>query len=148
MPGRSRRAQRAAGVTTDPTLYLTPPKGSFTNGSTVTVQIRENSYGIAVNTVQANLSYPSALLQFGSISTTGSPFTTTIQSTGGSGSIQLGVGILSGSVSGDQLVGTVTFTVIATGSARLDFTDGSGVADASTSSDVLKRLFGASYALS
>jgi hypothetical protein len=122
--------------------------GSYTNGSTVTVQIRENSYGTAVNTVQANLSYPSALLQFVSISTTGSPFTTTIQSTGGSGSVQLGVGLLSDSVTGDQLVGTVTFTVIATGSARIDFVAGSGVAAAATSTDIVKRLFGASYVLS
>lgn len=128
-------------------MYLSPSAGTYAGGATITVEIREDSGAVAVNAAQANLSYPVSLLQFQSIDTSGSPFTTTIQSNGGSGSVELGVGILAGSTTGEQLVGTVSFTVIGAGSATINFADGSGLARADTSTDICNRKDGAAYTL-
>ena len=147
MGRRLQQASNKATIVTKITLYLSPAGGTFKVGSTVTVVIRENSLTTAVNTVQANVSYPTATLQFSAVNNTGSPFTTTIQSTGGSGLVQLGVGILGGSTTGDQLVGTITFTALAAGPAALTFSSGSGIASASTSTDVCQQENGATYTI-
>lgn len=128
-------------------LYLSPATGSFATGATVTVTIREDSWGTAVNTVQANLSYPPSLLQYESTSTSTSAFTTTIQNEGGTGTVQLGVGILAGSVTGDQIVGVVTFTALTAGSADVLFTAGSGIARESDSADICNQTVGATYTI-
>lgn len=144
----ARRLQRVPVVIGE--LYITPPGGSYSNGATVTITIRENSYSTPVNAVQANLTYPAAQLQFQSISAGAgtSPFTTVLQSTGGSGSVQIGVGLLGNSVTGDAVVATVTFTVIGTGTAPIQFAAGSGIAKTSDSSDICKKKTGSSYTLS
>lgn len=141
-----RRLQSAS--PTGAELYITPATGSYTNGSTVTITIRENSGSTQVNAVQANLSYPTARLQFQSISTSSSAFTTTLQNTGGSGTVQIGVGILGSSVTGDAIVATVTFTAIGAGAAAVQFTAGSGIAATSDSSDICKKRTGANYTIS
>lgn len=145
MSSFGRRLQQSAGTTT---IYLSPAKGSYASGNNFTVKIRENSGGSPVNTVQANLTYPQALLQFVSADTTGSPFTTTVQNTGGSGTVNLGVGLLAGSVTGDQLVGTITFKVLAAGSAAVSFTTGTGVASSISNTNILQVENGGSYTLS
>jgi len=50
------------------TLYTSPSTGSYTNGNTITVSVRENSYSDTVNGVQANFTYPTSMLQFEGIS--------------------------------------------------------------------------------
>jgi hypothetical protein len=127
---------------------LTPSTGQFSVNDQVVVAIRENSLSVAVNSIQANLTYPAGKLQFVSASTAGSPFTTTVQNTGGSGNVQLAVGLLGGSVSGDQLVGTVTFKALASGTAQVDFTSDSGIADEATSSNVCQQKEGGLYVIS
>lgn len=144
MSSFGRRLQQSGGSTT---LYLSPATGTHATGATFTVQIRENSGGAPVNSVQANLTYPQALLQFVSADTTGSPFTTTVQNTGGSGTINLGVGILAGSVTNDQLVGTITFKVLAAGNASVNFTTGSGVASYISNTDICQVETGATFTL-
>lgn len=144
----SRFARRAQmGVARGATLSLSPSTATYASGATVVVTIRCNSGSTAVNAVQANLSYPTARLTFQSIDTSMSPFTTTMQSTGGSGSVQIGVGILAGSVTGNQIVGTVTFTAGSAGQAAVTFANGSGIADAATATDVCKNKVGASYTI-
>lgn len=145
MSGFTRRSQR--GTSKGGIIYLAPLSGSYSNGATVTLQIRMNSGGTAVNAVQSNLSYPTTQLQLISVDTTGSPFTTTIQNTGGGGIIQLGVGILAGSTSGDKLVGTITMSVLSTGSAAVSFAAGSGIARASDAVDICTKRTGGSYTL-
>lgn len=149
MSAFARRSQRGAGSNgaNGAILYLTPSTGAFATGATVTVTIRENSGVTPVNAVQANLSYPAGVLQFESTSTATSPFTTTLQNEGGSGSVQLGVGVLGGSVTGDQVVGVVTFTALAAGAASIAFTAGSGVARESDSIDICNQQNGAAYTI-
>lgn len=141
-----RRLQR--GSSTGAELYITPSTGAYSNGATVTITVRENSGDIPVNAVQANLSYPTARLQFQSISTATSAFTTTLQSSGGGGTVQIGVGLLGSSVTGNAIVATVTFTVIGAGATAIQFTAGSGIAATSDSSDVCGKRTGANYTLS
>lgn len=128
-----------------PRLYLSPASGTFVTNDTVTVQIRVDSKTEVVNTFQANISYPTGLLQFQSLNTTGSPFTTVIQNTESGGLIQLGAGILAGSTSGDQLGGTITFTAIGAGTVNLTIQPESGIARASDSVDVCQSRVGADY---
>lgn len=141
-----RRLQSAS--PTGAELYITPSTGTYTNGSSFTITIRENSGSVQVNAVQANLTYPAARLQFQSISTATSGFSDTLQSTGGSGTVQIGMGELGGSVTGDAIVATVNFTVIGTGAGNIAFTTGSGIARTSDSTDICKKLTGANYTLS
>lgn len=130
------------------TLYITPATDTYSNGSTLTITIRENSGSVPVNAVQANLSYPTNRLQFQSISTSTSAFTTSLQETGGGGTVQIGVGILGNSVTGDAIVATVTFQAIGAGAAAVQFTAGSGIAATADSSDICKQRIGANYTIS
>lgn len=135
-------------ITKGASLFIAPASGSLTNGSTLVITIREDSGADPVNAVQANLTYPAARLQFQSISTSSSPFTTTAQATGGSGSVAIGVGLLGDSVTGSNIVATVTFTVISTGSAAITFAAESGIARSTDSTDICKRKLGANYTIS
>ncbi len=132
-------------------LYLTPASGSLTNGNTLVITIREDSGSDAVNAVQANLTYPATRMQFQSIATAGSassPFTTVMQSSGGGGNVTIGVGLLGSSVTGNNIVATVTFTLISTGAAAVNFTVDSGIARSSDSVDICGSKVGANYTLS
>src|ERR1017187_1426880 len=91
------------------TLYLSPASSTTTVGSTLAVTVRENSGSTAVNAVEADLSYPSALLQYSSTDFSTSAFEIGAGSTGGSGSITMARGTVNSSLSGDQIVGIVTF---------------------------------------
>lgn len=142
------RLQRGASRSAEPELYLTPASGNLTNGSTLVLTIRENSYGAAVNAVQANLTYPTNRMTFQSISTANSNFTTTMQGQGGAGSVQIGVGLLGSSLTGDQEVARVTFTLTGAGSAAIAFAAGSGIAQSSDSTDICKKRTGSSYTIS
>ena len=128
-------------------FYLTPASGTYTNGSSLTVMLRENSLTTPVNSLQANLIYDAAKLQFVSSDATASPFTTSLQNSGGSGTVQIGLVNLSGSSTGDQLVSTLTFTVIGTGVTIIAFAAGSGIARASDSTNVCSQSLGGTYTL-
>lgn len=145
----SRFARRAQSATNDQImLYLTPAAGSYTVNDQVVINIREDSNTVAVNAVQANLTYPTDKLQYVSTDTTGSPFSSTVQNDGGSGSVQLGVAFLGGSTTGDQLVAKVTFTALAAGTAGVQFAAGSSIADYANASDVCQAQNGGSYTIS
>lgn len=140
-----RRFQRVASGS--PRLYLMPASASYASGGTLVVTIMANSYTEAVNAVQANLTYSSARLTFQSIDTSYSNFTTTLQSAGGGGSVQVGVGILASSLAGAQEVARVTFTLSSAGAASISFAAGSGIARASDATDICMVKTGASYTI-
>lgn len=123
-----------------PTVYLTPAAKTYPVNTTFTVQVRENSGTTAVNAVQANFSYPTNLLQFVSIDTTGTAFTTIAPSSGGSGQVSIAQGII-GSLTGDQLIATVTFKTLTTGgTAAMAFTSGTALLNSTTNTDILGSL--------
>lgn len=103
-----------------PTVYFVPASGTYTVGSLVKVAIRENSDAVPINAAQVGFTYPSQLLQLQTISTTNSPFSTNLSPvTQNVGSILITETSLSGGVTGDQLIGEVTFKVLAPGTANL-----------------------------
>ncbi|MBX4197188.1 hypothetical protein KW801_01370 [Candidatus Saccharibacteria bacterium] len=134
---------RTFAVPPPPTIYLTPASQTLGASTSFSVQVRENSGTTSVNAVQANLSYNTSLLTFVSISTTGTAFATTAQTTGGSGSINIALGTCGGcsAVTGDQLVATINFTTTATGgTASVPFTTGTALVSSTTNQDILGSL--------
>jgi hypothetical protein len=128
-------------------LYLTPASGTYSAGSTITLVIHADSLTTPVNAVQADLTYPSALMQFVSIDTTGSSFPQTLQSTGGSGTVHLSVGSLSTDPTGDNVIATVTFNYLGSGTASIGVAGTSAIYRSSDSADILNSTAGASYTL-
>lgn len=127
-------------------LYISPSTSSVNVGATLTVSIRENSYSEPVNAVQANISYPSNLLQFENIGNS-SAFGIVAQNSGGGGSVQIARGALP-SVSGDQLVATVQFKALAgSGTAQLSFVGGSSVVSANSNTNIMTSSPGGDYTL-
>lgn len=123
-----------------PTIYLTPSSQTFAVNTTFSIQVRENSGATAVNAVQANFSYNASLLDFVSIDTTGSAFTTDAPSSGGSGQVSIARGIV-GNLTGDQLVATVNFrTKTTSGAAAMAFTSGTALVNSTTNTDILGSL--------
>lgn len=132
----------------EPTLYLTPATGNYNTGDTVQVVVRVDSQSTEINAVQANFTYPTNRLTYQSMSFTGSPYTTQVQQTGGSGEVRIASTILADSTTGDQLVATVTFTATGAGSANLDFMASSKIAAYADATDVLGETTGAAYVIS
>lgn len=123
-----------------PTVYLSPDTRTLAPNTTFTVDVREDSGGSSVNAVQANLSYPATLVDFVSINTSNSAFTTEAESSGGSGVVKIGRGII-GSLTGDQLVATVTFKTKTTGgAANITFSSGTALVSSSTNQNLLSSL--------
>lgn len=145
----ARKLQRishgSGGGTPSANLYVTPASGTYGYGATVTVQVYEDSGSTSVNGVQFDLTYPTAQLQYVSSNNSGSPFSAVLQNSGGSGTVNIAVGNLGGSASGAQLVATIIFKVIATGSANLAFGNNCFVTETSTSSNILSGKTGSSY---
>ncbi len=108
-------------------------------GSTVTVQIRENSGTDTVNAVQANVAFDSTKLQYMSVDETGSAFGLVAATQVTSGQVQLARGTSGGSpaVSGDQLVTTLTFKALAAGPVPLTFAAGSVLVRSTDNVDIL-----------
>jgi len=106
---------------------LSPPTGSFSVGSNIVIRISETSTSEDnVSAVQANLSYPTAYLQFVSTNWSIGPFTLVGQNTGGSGVVNLGIASTA-VVSGEQNVADVTFSVLATGPVGITMSSGSNI---------------------
>lgn len=106
-------------------LYLSPSGQTITQGSTFSVSVRVNTGGAAVDTAQANLSYPADKLDYLGTSYYGSAFEIQAESSGGSGSVRIGRGAISAK-SGDLSIAVVSFRAkVSSGSASVSFTSGS-----------------------
>jgi hypothetical protein len=107
-------------------LYF-KPIGMMANGSSYSVQVRANTGGLTADTVQADFTYPTSVLTFTSITPASEPFEVETSGTaGGGGSVSIQRGSTN-DVTGDILVATVTFQVVAQGTADLSFQNGSTI---------------------
>lgn len=140
-----------------PSIYLTPDtKDKLTAGSTLTVQIREDSGSASVNAVAVRLDYPADLLECtGRPDGTNSDFDIDIEEQrfkgneekwtqfacpAGQGKVLLNRGSVEG-ITGDKLVASVTFRVKAdAGEANLSFGEGTELNSTETSNDILGSL--------
>jgi hypothetical protein len=127
-------------------MYLNPASGSHSAGSTFTVQIKENSYTDMVNAVQADLTYPTAKLQFVSTSLSGTAFGVTASNSGGGGNVSIALGTIT-AVSGDKLIATVTFKALASGTASVTFKNSSAVLSSTTNTNVAQAFNGGTYTI-
>lgn len=134
---------RAAQDTTPPAVYLLPDAQTYPANTEFTVTVRENSGTTGINTVGAYLTYPTNLVDFVSIDSTGSAFTIEPTSTGGNGqvSIERGVQPVNGvgvALTGDQLIARVTFrTKLAAGSGDIAFAANSELLTADTNTNLI-----------
>jgi hypothetical protein len=127
-----------------PTVYLTPDAGTYAPSTQFSLQVRMNSATTAVNAVQAEFTYPAALLEVVSVDTTASAFTTQAETTVAADRIIIARGTVGGtSISGDQLIATVNFrTRTTSGDAVLAFVTGTQLVDAINNTDLLGGSMG------
>jgi hypothetical protein len=126
-------------------LYLKPADGNFSAGSTVTIEIRENSLTVPVNAVQANISYPADKLEFKSVDATTSAFGVAAEAAGSNGLVKIARGTIT-PTTGDQPVAKITFTVKgASGSIPLSFATGSSLVSSATNADLKATTIGGTY---
>jgi hypothetical protein len=117
------------------TLYLSPASKSVKVNQSFTVAIRVNTGGDKVNTVQANVSYPTDKLNYVSVSYSASSFEIKAQESVSGGLIKIARGTLS-PVKGDKLIATLTFKASKTGTAKVNFAAKSKVVDSDTNTPI------------
>jgi hypothetical protein len=110
-------------------FYLSPSRSTVTQGSVFSVTVRVSS-AEAIDSVQANLSYPADKLDFISINSGGSAFSLEWPSSGGGGSVKIARSTV-GAISGDKLVASISFRAKASlGTASIGFTGGTEATNA------------------
>lgn len=97
-------------------IFVSPSASTVTIGSNVTVQVRINSTGNRFNAAEARLNFDSSRLQY--VSHSSGPLTP-LQAVPSGGSFYYAGASLGSSLSGNQLLFSVTFKTVATGSASL-----------------------------
>jgi hypothetical protein len=115
------------------TLHLSPGSANIPQGSIASVSIVLNTEGESINGVSAYLSYPADKLEVVWISYGGS-FPIAAEGTYGGGAIEISRGSISG-VTGNMNLATIGFKGKAQGKATVYFTNESGAAKTSDSTD-------------
>jgi len=104
------------------TLTLTPSSSTVNIGSNFTITVHANGGTDPLSGAEADLTYDPAKLQFVSATNTGTNFDAVVPPTNSSGLVQIGAAHKGTTgLSGDQIVGTVTFTALAPGTATVAF---------------------------
>lgn len=137
------------GTTHAADISIAPSSGSYSVGQSFTVTIQTNPQGSSVNAVEAKLSFDNTKLSVTSVSKTGSVFslwTTEPTFSNSAGTIDFGGGSPSPFSTKSNLV-TVTFKVVAEGTASVSVSSGSVLAADGLGTNVYKDGTGASYTL-
>ena len=135
-----------------PNLTLSPASATVSSGSTLSVQIWEDSGTQNVNAVQANLTYPADKLSFVNVDSTNTGFGVDAQSSGGNGTVTIAKGSTT-PVQGKFLVATVNFTSLSSSAnkhkstATISFAPGTALLSSTTNSDILAATYGGNYTL-
>jgi acetyl esterase/lipase len=97
-------------------LYFSPASSSLASGSTVTLEIRENSGTTQVNAVQANVTYDATRLQYDSVIDAGADFGLSAVTNATSGQVLITRATAGGTpaLTGDKLVAKIVFKALAT----------------------------------
>jgi hypothetical protein len=130
------------------TIYISPDKGTYAVGSTLTAIIREDSGATAVNAVSLVGSYNASSLQFLSFDFTHSAFEIAASSSGGSGAFAADRGTTNTTLTGDQEVARINFKALASGQTSIDINNSSVVLQTSDSTDQVGTRIGASLLVS
>jgi len=133
----------------DADLYLSPSSGSFLTGSTFTVSVFLNTGGNEINTVWAELEFPPEILQITS-PTAGMSFIkewlTPPSYSNEKGIISFRGGIPGGISTSAGLVSSVTFRAVASGVAKIKFSQASKILlNDGKGTDILKGKINGEY---
>lgn len=133
----------------DAELYLSPSSGSFLAGSTFTVSVFLNTGGNEINTVFVELEFPPEILQITS-PTAGTSFIkewlTPPNYSNEKGIISFRGGIPGGISTSAGLVSSITFRTVASGVAKIKFSQGSKILlNDGKGTDVLKNNINGEY---
>lgn len=134
----------AAGSTT---LSLSPQNGAYNVGQSLTITIYENSGTTAVNAVQADFTYPQNELSFSSANFNSSAFEIAAPSTESAGSVSINRGTTNNNLTGNQIVGSLTFSVTAAGNASLNFENSSAVVSTANNTNTIGTMNNGQYTL-
>ncbi|MCL4366614.1 hypothetical protein M1563_00355 [Patescibacteria group bacterium] len=118
------------------TLYLSPGSANVGVGGVISVQVRLNTAGEAVNAVSAVLTYPQDKVDVAWISYGSSAFSIAAEGSYGGGAIRISRGNING-VTGNVNVATIGFKGKALGKATVAFVGGSAAPRATDSTDSL-----------
>jgi hypothetical protein len=118
------------------TFSVTPGSGSYVVGDTLSVTISEDSGTQPIGTVQADLLYPTTLVQYKNVDGSNSAFADIAPAPSNSGG-KLSITRASMTpYTGTQQVAVVNFTVIASGSVTLGFADTSAIYTAQDATNI------------
>lgn len=123
-------------------IYVTPATKTLAVGENVTVEVRVDTGDEQANAAEARLTYDAAKLEFTSVSGEGSVYGVDAESKGGSGSVIIARGNIQ-PVSGDGLLGKVTFKSLSGGEAKIDVTAESRALRPSDQADIITERTGA-----
>ncbi|MFQ6083625.1 MAG: cohesin domain-containing protein [Candidatus Aminicenantia bacterium] len=142
----SNRAEAA-----DATLFLSPPSGTYQVGGTFPVSLRVNTGTQAINAADAILVFDPAKIQVQSVSKANSIFTLWVQEpvfSNSAGTISFAGGKPSpGYLGSSGEIITITFKVLTTGIASINFSSGSVLADDGKGTNILSSLISGLYTL-
>lgn len=102
-------------------MSLTPSSQTVTQGTTVSVTVRENSDTDTIHAARAKINYPTDKLVFSGIDYTTSAFDVRPAHTVSGGVLNFTVGKTGTPLTGSQIVAVVNFEAVAPGSANITF---------------------------
>ncbi|MCK4354830.1 hypothetical protein KAW43_00545 [Candidatus Parcubacteria bacterium] len=129
-------------------LYLSPPSGTYTIGSTFPVKVKVNSGGETINAAEGTLIFNSAELQMVKISKSGSIFSLWTREpsfSNSSGNISFGGGTPDNFTGSSGTIITITFKAKTNASAKVSFSSGSVLAADGKGTNVLANMNGGFY---
>ena len=132
-------------------LYFSPSSGSYTAGSSLTLNVYVSSADQAMNAASGVISFPNDKLEVVSLSKTGSIFSLWVQepsflNTAGTVNFE-GIVMNPGFTGASGKILSITFRTKAAGSAPLTFSSGSVLANDGKGTNILASLGSASFSL-
>lgn len=129
-----------AGTAQAASLQLSPSSGSVEMGGTLTVTLQVNTAGVAINAAESTVTFPTSLLQVGSINQSGifSFWAVNPSYSNSSGTIQFSGGLPSPGYTGSAgTIITVQFNVVGSGTASIATQASRVLANDGSGTDVL-----------
>lgn len=128
-------------------LYVKADDLNASVGEIISLNVRADTGGDLINSVQANLTYPADRLDYLGTSSEGSAFPIKAEEIGGNGKVSIARGSTT-KISGDQLVALVRFKVkAASGKAVVAIAPGSALVRSSDNANILSISSGATLQL-
>jgi hypothetical protein len=131
------------------TLSLTPGTGVYQSNTTFSARVVVNTQGQAINAADATLSFNPSQLAVVSVNRVGSIFNLWVTEptySNSAGTITFSGGLPSGYTGSAGTVMNVTFRAVGSGSARVNFSSGSVLANDGRGTNVLNTMNGGSKA--